>query len=65
MMPRRGGFGKGELVRDGAVDFRRVHRIDEPGVAFPVAVAHLVMAGRGCEEEALADGPVDEKRTTF
>ena len=47
-----GGFGEGELVRDGAVDFRRVHRIDEPGVAFPVAVAHVVMARRGREEEA-------------
>ena len=52
------GFGGGELVRDRAVDFRRVHRIDEPGVAFPVAVAHVVMAGRGREEEALADGQV-------
>ena len=46
-----GGFGEGDLVRDGAADFRRVHRIDEPGVAVPVAVAHVVMAGRGCEEE--------------
>ena len=45
-------------MRDGAADFRRVHRIDEPGVAFPVAVAHVVMAGRGREEEALADGRV-------
>ena len=46
-----GGFGEGKLVCDGAADFRRVHQIDEPGVAFPVAVAHVVMAGRGCEEE--------------
>jgi len=53
-----GGFGEGELVRDVAADFRRVHRIDEPGVALPVAVAHVVMAGRGREEEALAAGQV-------
>ena len=53
-----GGFGEGELVRDGVVDFRRVHRIDEPGVAFAVAVEHVIMAGRGGEEEALADGQV-------
>ena len=33
-----GGFGEGELVGDGAVDFRRIHGIDEPGVALPVAL---------------------------
>jgi len=53
-----GGFGEGELVRDEAADFRGVHRIAEPGVAFPVAVAHVVMARRGREEEALAAGQV-------
>ena len=50
-----GGFGEGELVGDGAVDFRRIHGIDEPGVAFPVAPAEVVMARGGGEEEPLFD----------
>lgn len=50
-----GGFGEGELVRDGAVDFRRIHGIDEPGVALPVAFAEVVMARGGGEEEPLFD----------
>ncbi len=53
-----GGFGEGELVRDGAVDFRRIHGIDEPGVALLVAFAEVVMARGGGEEEALPDGEI-------
>ena len=53
-----GGFGEGELVGDGAVDFRRIHGIDEPGVAFPVAPAEVVMARGGGEEEPLPDGEI-------
>ena len=53
-----GGFGEGELVRDGAVDFRRIHGIDEPGVAFLVALAHVVMTRGGGEEEPLFDPKV-------
>ena len=53
-----GGFGEGELVRDGAVDFRRIHGIDEPGVALSVALAEVVMARGGGEEEPLPDGEI-------
>ena len=53
-----GGFGEGELVRDGAVDFRRIHGMDEPGVDLPVAFAEVVMTRGGGEEEALPDGEI-------
>ncbi len=53
-----GGFRKGELVCERAVNLWRIHGIDEPGVAFLVALAEVVMARSGGEEEPLFDREV-------
>jgi hypothetical protein len=50
-----GGCGEGQFVSDRTIDFRRIHRIDEPSVTFLVVLANVVMARCGGEEETFPD----------
>jgi len=53
-----GGFGKGQAVGLLAIDGGIVHGKQQPGFAFAVAVVRVVMARRGGEEQAFADGKI-------